>query len=54
MQSVVLQQGFLGKANAWLADAWLNLPGRAQRAIGIQLETYAGLAFAARQEKLLE
>ena len=43
-----------GKANAWLADFWLNLPGQAQRAIGIQLGTYAGQAFAARQEKLLE
>ena len=43
-----------GKANAWLADVWLNLPGKAQRGIGIQLETYVGQAFAARQEKLLE
>ena len=46
--------GVLAKANAWLADVWQNLRGLAQRAVGIQPETYAGLAFAVRQEKLLE
>lgn len=43
-----------GKANAWLADVCLSLLGQAQRAVGIQFETYAGHAFGARQEKLLE